>query len=185
LTFVILFVLVALWAVVLVPPLLRARTSRSSDSIGDFNYRLGVLSRTNGSSRRRGRRTLPVLSPPVLSAPVGPATALFGPRATPSQRAAKRRRDITLGLAVTAVLTFAIAVLAHSSSVWLMHGLVDGLLASYLGLLAWARSLPPDRLVSVGSVGNVANVQYLAERRASELALRPAPELVLRRTASS
>jgi hypothetical protein len=171
LKFVILFVLAALWAVVLVPPLLRSRAGRSSDSIGDFHYRLRVLSRTNGSARRRGGRHLPVLSPPVMS-----SSPLVSPRFTPPQRAAKRRRDITLGLAVAAALTLAFGAFAQSSSVWALHGFVDVLLAGYLALLAWFRQLSADRAL---------NVQYLAERRAPELALRPAPELALRRTASS
>jgi hypothetical protein len=171
LKFVVLFVLAALWAVVLVPPLLRARTTRSSDSIGDFNYKLGVLSRTNGSMRRRGGRHLPVLSPP----PYTPASSLV-PRMTAGQHAAKRRRDITLGLAVAAVLTLAFGAVAQSTSVWMLHGFVDLLLVGYLGLLAWFRSLQADR---------AASVRYLTPRRAPELALRPAPAVALRRTASS
>jgi len=45
---VVLVILAALWAVVLLPPLLRSRAERVNDSIGDFNYRLDVLGRTNG-----------------------------------------------------------------------------------------------------------------------------------------
>jgi hypothetical protein len=98
----------------------------------------------------------------------------------PSQRAAKRRRDITLGLVVAAVLTLAVAAVAQSSSVWVLHVLVDLLLAGYVGLIAWFRSTPMARGARVG----VGNVQYLAERRTPELALQPAP-VVLRRTGSS
>ena len=53
----VLVILAALWAVVLVPPLLRSRAERANDSIGDFNYRLDVLGRTNGASACRGRAT--------------------------------------------------------------------------------------------------------------------------------
>ena len=42
---VVLVILAACWAVVLVPPMLRARTERSTDPITDFNFRLGVLGR--------------------------------------------------------------------------------------------------------------------------------------------
>jgi hypothetical protein len=183
LKFVVLIVLAALWAVVLVPPLLRARTSRSSDSIGDFNYRLGVLSRTNGNGRRRVRHR-PVVAAPPVPVVTSPRVALAAPRLSASQRTAKRRRDITLGLAVAAALTLAFAVLAKSSSVWLLHGLVDVLFVSYLGLLAWVRSV--STRPSAPAIGRPApNVRYLSERTAPELALRPAPELALRRTASS
>ena len=44
----VLFILAVLWAVVLVPPLLRSRGQRSADSIVDFNYKLDVLGKTNG-----------------------------------------------------------------------------------------------------------------------------------------
>ena len=40
-----------LWAVVLLPPMLLSRAERANDSIGDFNYRLDVLGRTNGALR--------------------------------------------------------------------------------------------------------------------------------------
>jgi hypothetical protein len=174
LKFVLLFVLAALWAVVLVPPLLRARTGRSSDSIGDFNHHLGVLSRTNGSRRRAARaRQLPVLSRPPMAA--GAAMYAYAPRVSAGQRAAKRRRDITLGLVVAATLTLAFAVMVQSASVWLLQIVVDLLLVGYIGLLAWARQLQNERS---------ANVRYLPPRGAPELALRPAP-VALRRTASS
>jgi hypothetical protein len=44
----VLFILAVLWAVVLVPPLLRTRSQRTADSIVDFNYKLDVLGQTNG-----------------------------------------------------------------------------------------------------------------------------------------
>jgi hypothetical protein len=187
LKFVLLFALAALWALVLIPPLLRARTSRSSDSIGDFNYRLGVLSRTGGFSRRRAaRRQLPALSSPMAprttaAVPVyAPSAGMYGSRPTASQRAAKRRRDITLGLVVAAVVSLAVAAVAQSSSVWFLQVLVDLLLVGYVGLCAWFRSTPMAR----GSRVAVGNVQYLAEHRSPELALQTAP-VVLRRTGSS
>jgi hypothetical protein len=173
LKFVVLFVLAALWAVVLVPPLLRARTSRSGDSIGDFNYHLGVLSRTNGMGSRRGGRRLPVVAAPTSASYGAGPIGTF--QMTASQRAAKRRRDISLGLVVAAALTLAFAVFAKSSSVWMLHGIVDLLLFGYLGLLAWFRSLQNER---------AASPLYLPQRQAPELTLRPAP-VALRRTASS
>jgi hypothetical protein len=182
LKFVVLFVLAALWAVVLVPPLLRARTSRSSDSIGDFNYRLGVLSRTGGFSRRRAsRRQLPALAAPLRRRPSMAPGPMSGARVNAPQRAAKRRRDITLGLVVAAVVTLAVAAVANSSSVWMLQVLVDVMLVGYLGLVAWFRSTP---VAARGARVAVGNVQYLAEHRGPELALQPAP-VVLRRTGSS
>ena len=170
--FVILLVLAALWAVVLVPPLLRARTGRSNDSIGDFNYRLGVLSRTGRRSGRRSR-SLPVLSPVSIPGRLPPIPS----RALAPQRAAKRRRDITLGLLTAAAVTLLFAVLAHREALWALHGLIDVLVVSYLGLCAWFRSTQavPARPGRVEQP--LPAVHYLPPRA-------PAPEL-LRQTASS
>jgi hypothetical protein len=174
LTYVVLLVLAAVWAVVLVPPLLRARTrtGRSSDSIGDFNHHLGVLSRTNGTFGRRSgsRNTRPDrLGMPVLSAGVVPGRLPPIPaRGLAPQRAAKRRRDITLGLAVAVIVTLAFALIAQRDAMWLLQGLVDVLFVSYIGLIAFFRSQQLDR---------ARTVHYLPQPRA--------PELALRRTASS
>src|SRR5204863_9778609 len=73
LTLVVLVILAALWAVVLLPPLLRSRAERANDSIGDFNLRLGALGRTNGTPHLRATRRA---------------------RIDPGYRAAKRRCDV-------------------------------------------------------------------------------------------
>ena len=51
LTLPVLIILAVLWAVVLMPPLLRSRSQRTADSIVDFNYKLDVL----GSDQRQPR----------------------------------------------------------------------------------------------------------------------------------
>ena len=72
LTLVVLLVIAALWAVVLVPPLLRSRmTTRSVDSIGEFNYKLGVLSRTGG-----GSTAATFARPAVRTKPLPPSRAV-------------------------------------------------------------------------------------------------------------
>jgi hypothetical protein len=185
LTFVILLVLAALWAVVLLPPLLRARTGRSSNSIVDFHHRLGTLSRTGGFGRRDARRSGGVaMSPPMT--PVMPAmhamppmpgrTVSGGYRLNTRQQAAKRRRDITLGLAAAAVVTLAFAVLAHRDAFWYLQLFVDLLLVSYLGLVAYFRSMQVDR---------AETVRYMQPRRTPDFGMQRQPELALRRTASS
>jgi hypothetical protein len=175
---VVLIGLAALWAVVLVPPLLRARTSRTTDSIVDFNHRLGVLSRTNGRGGLSGRRSRRLPALPALAAPIAVAPPpRLGPGPGAPQQAAKRRRDITLGLAVAAAVTLAMAGIARTPSVWMLHVVADVLLVSYLALVAWWRS-------STRTVGRApANLRYLPER-AAPVAVRT-PELALRRTASS
>lgn len=121
----VLLILAALWAVVLVPPLLRARVERTGDTIGDFNNHLDVLGRTNGTLRR--------------------AHARGGRRVS----AAKRRRDVLRTLAGAAALTLLLAFVGGAPLLWALHLAADGLLAAYLGLWAWVRSTPADRTETV------------------------------------
>jgi hypothetical protein len=175
LTLVVLLVLAALWAVVLVPPLLRSRTERAGDSIGDFHYRLGVLSRTNGSDEhpmRAARAAAPPVPPGARIPPV-PATgvsAALGPlRLATSARAAKRRRDALRTLLGAVGITMLVAYATGAPALWAVHVLADLALGAFVGLWAWIRSLDLER---------AEKVRFLP-------APTPAPELALRRTASS
>jgi hypothetical protein len=181
LTLVVLLVLAALWAVVLLPPLLKSRATRlqSSDSIGDFNYKLDVLSRTNGSTTRRPRRSsersvsmsrpLPL---PQYGAPYGSARGARRPvgssSASSTARAAKRRGDVLRILAITVVGTMALAYFTGSTAMWAVQVLADIALVAFLGLWAWARNVQAD---------HARTVRYMPQRRT--------PEFALRRTASS
>jgi hypothetical protein len=168
LTLVVLLVLAALWAVVLLPPMLRARMARSvsSDSIGEFNYKLGVLSRTNGTSsaplprRSRGIGRVPTFS--------SPQTALHAPALSPAARGAKRRADVLRVLIGTVVVTLALAYFSGASLLWGVQLIADVALLGFLGLWAYTRNL---------QMVQTRNVHYLPSRRA--------PELALRRTGSS
>lgn len=165
-TLVVLLILAGLWAVVLVPPVLRAkRTERTGDSIGDFNYRLDVLSRTNGGTRARNRRIAP-LSPVARASGRVYASPVSTP--TPSQRAAKRRRDILTFLVGGAAITFLGAYGLGIGAFWSLQLLFDVLLAVYLGLWVSVRSAQIERAVKV---------RYLPAPQT--------PELALRRTGSS
>jgi hypothetical protein len=178
LTLVVLLVLAVLWAVVLLPPLLRSRmtSTRSVDSIGDFNHKLGVLGRTNPSAMA----SAPMLAPPAVRtaplpvsrrtahAPMPPRTGSFAP-AGASQRAAKRRGDVLRVLVVATALTMALAYFTGSSLLWGVQLLTDLALAAFLGLWAWTRSVQAER---------AEKVRFLPQQRR-------APELALRRTASS
>lgn len=166
-TLVVLLVLAVLWAVVLVPPVLRAkRTERTGDSIGDFNYRLDVLSRTNGAGTRVRNRPVAPLPPTAPASGRGYASpASTSPR---SQRAAKRRRDIMTVLVGGATITFLGAYGLGIGVFWSLQLLFDLLIAAYLGLWAYVRSAQVERAMKV---------RYL-----------PAPQtpgLALRRTGSS
>ena len=157
----VLIILAALWAVVLVPPLLRSRSQRTADSIVDFNYKLDVLGKTNGhleienvSAANQG--------PSIPDRTLAPAL-----RASAAQRAARRRRDVVLALTVSITLTVLLVAATHSAAAWALQILVDVIALAYVGLWAWARTFQDER----------EKVRYMPERRA--------PELALRRSASS
>jgi hypothetical protein len=179
LTLPVLIILAVLWGVVLIPPLLKSRSQRTTaDSIVDFNYKLDVLSRTNG--HRLGFRRRPAADGadalaaaiPGVNAPLPPMPApmLGSPAlsAAPAQRSAKRRRDIFRGLALAVTCSLLLAVSASSTPTWTLQILVDVVALAYVGLWAWARSVQADRL---------DKVRYMPELRT--------PDLVLRRSVSS
>jgi len=182
LTLVVLLVLAVLWAVVLLPPLLRSRmtSTRSVDSIGEFNYKLGVLSRTGSSATPSAMLAPPVVRTTPLPAPRPAASRVTQsprPARTPyasaspaaSARAAKRRGDVLRGLVIAVALTMALAYFTGSSLFWGVQLLTDLALVAFLGLWAWTRSAQVDR---------EETVRFLPQQRRT-------PELALRRTASS
>ena len=140
----VLVILAVLWAVVLVPPLLRSRTeARRSDSIGDFSYRLGVLSKTGGHASAAG------------SQPRGYARAGMS-------RAQRRRRDVLIVLGGLAVLTLGVAAGTGSSMMWAVQLLADALLVVYVLALVRMKNVASERR---------AKVAYLPSRQ-PELVLR-------------
>jgi hypothetical protein len=166
----VLIILAVLWAVVLVPPLLRSRGQRSADSIVDFNYKLDMLGHMNGSRRRRRRAAAPSM---IAGGPVAagvPAPAPYVPRlpSTAAQGAAKRRRAVLQVLGGSVVATLLLATGEHVLAFWLLQLAADVLAVAYLALWAWVRSLEADR---------IEKVRYIPELRV--------PELALRRSASS
>lgn len=154
---VVLLILAALWAIVLVPPLLRSRTQRSGDSIDDFNYRLGVLGRTNG--------TVPLVPEPQ---PASEFAVRPGVHAAPAlSPAAKRRRDVLTVLAAAVAATFILASVSGASILWALQVLSDLLLVGYVGLLAWFRSLTVERDRAVAYLPHRAPADFALRRTAS------------------
>jgi len=158
----VLFILAVLWAVVLVPPLVRSRRQRPPDSIVDFNYKLDVLGKTNGHLEIEN----------VSAASQGPSipdrVLIPALRASATTRAARRRRDVTRALTVSITVTLLLAATTHAPAAWALQILVDVMALTYVGLWAWLRTVQEER---------GEKVRYMPERRA--------PELALRRSASS
>lgn len=165
----VLILLAIVWAIVLVPPLVRNRADlRPGSSVSSFRQDLAVIGRTTPTSSFRPS-SLPGVGP-VL--PSGPSARGAAPLAgTPSGRAAarKRRRDVLFALGGVAGFTFLLA-LAFGGPLLLVHLVADVALAGYLYLLVQMRKMAEEQAVKV---------RYLAAPPQSQ------PRLVaVRRTAS-
>jgi hypothetical protein len=160
LNFVVLLILAILWAVVLVPPMLRARSDRSRRTIGTYTSRLGVLENVTRATSRR-------------SAPVRPTVGTHArPRVQPyrvSALTAKRRRDMLSLLGMLALVSLAGAALSGTLATWALFGVC----ALALGAYAYA-IVVCDR----NAAERAMKVRYLP-------AARMRPSMILRRTAGS
>ncbi len=129
--------LVVLWAAVLVPPLLRNRRELvSRDSVGAFRSQLDTLGRAAPAGSPGGS----------VSARAASFASGGGWPGVPrnASEAEARRRDILMGLAVTAVVTLVGAALV-ASALWPLHLLVDVTLIGYVVLLARHRAMTVRR----------------------------------------
>ncbi len=138
---VVLLILALVWAVFLVPQLLRSRAEQDpKDSIGAFRAQLSTLERTAPSARIRPATTL--AAPPLaVASPYRVGMTL--------SEARKRRRDILAGLATAAVATLLLGLIPALRSLLTVHLVIDVALISYIGLLARARALAAEREMKV------------------------------------
>lgn len=167
----VLLILAAIWASVLIPPILRSRAeARPADSIGDFRRQLHVLQRTS-PTRLAAANTLhdpysrPLLAPAVPGlnrAAVGVFTADARRR-----RTQKRRRDVFLGLVVAAASSLVLSFIPALATLRVVHIVIDVLLVAYVGLLLSMRNAAAER---------EAKVRYLPQASSVE------PALLLRRS---
>lgn len=120
----VLIILGALWAAVLVPPLLRARSDRRTGAIGDYAHTLGVLKTSTHSLKTVGRPTAALVDGAAHNRNVHKSTAIK-----------KRRRDIFTGMLCACGITFLLALLASSPLIWFIHIACDIALGAYVYLL--------------------------------------------------
>ena len=169
----VLIILAALWAVVLVPPLLRNRSQRTADSIVDFNYKLDVLGKTNGNldlPQTVAPPPAPAFSrdPVTAAAPTVAPVPLVVPSTAAAERSARRRRDLVRGFSLAIAASLLLATATRSPAAWALQMVVDLLAGIYALLWAYLRSAQAER---------AEKVRYMPELRV--------PELALRRSASS
>jgi len=179
----VLLILAAMWAAVLIPPVLRARTvQRSGDTIGDFSHRLSALARR--SDRRpahnpaRGRidSLARLQGGPALSAPtpVGGASIAM----TPMQR---RRRDVLVVLGGAAGFFCLVALVAQSAFTVFLALVALGALGAYCyALVQLKQRRIAAKAAEAEQLERSVKVRYLAHRERTVSA-----GAMLRRTASS
>ncbi len=173
----VLVVLAVLWAVVLVPPLLRARAEHvSRDSIRDFSFKIGALGRANAPYRPA---MLGSYRPPeprvgqgvglVAAVPVAP----FAFDAA-GEHSARRRRQVFATLALSCAVTFMLAM-SGSGGGWVVFGVCVALLLAYSAAVAYFRQLSLERIAKVRYLPTIAPMPPV----------RPATQLAYRRTVNS
>jgi hypothetical protein len=127
---VVLLVLAIVWAVFLIPQVVRARTERGpADSVGAFRDQLSVLERTMPSAWGRPARPVQL--------------------AASKSQVAKRRRDVLTLLLVAMTVTLLQAIVFDMQLMIYVHLLFDGLFVAYVVLLARTRVLAAERETKV------------------------------------
>jgi hypothetical protein len=165
----VLVVLAIIWMAVLLPPALRRRAEgRPADSISAFRTQLAVLRRArpvparSAVDRMHGQATMNRSGAAVTSLAAHRAQVAGGPprplntRAfaaaglpSPRSRALRRRRDVLVGLLVTAGVTLGLGLILGLPTMLLVHAAVDVLLVAYVALLIRQRTLAAEREMKV------------------------------------
>jgi hypothetical protein len=206
LTLPVLIILAVLWAVVLLPPLLRSRSQRTADSIVDFNFKLDVLGRTNGNleapvdespSLTRPVGFSPAAGSPVTVSPVtvspvmgSPVMGSPGVRATPVRPNPLVRPNpmVHAGAAARSarrrrdvMRALALAVVGTLLLAFVTHSVAVWVLQGLADVLAAAYVALWAWMRSVNA-DRLAKVRYIPDLRVAEMRV---PEMALRRSASS
>ena len=134
----VLLVLAIVWAIVLLPPALRARAEgRPADSILHFRTQLTTLQKTG--PRRGHHGALPATS----AAATLQARAIA--RSSGPSRVQKRRRDILVGLMAAMGISLVLGAIPGLHILLLVHLLADGLFVGYVALLVRMRNAVAER----------------------------------------
>jgi len=139
---VVLLILAGVWALFLVPQVLRARAARPADSIGAFSRQLSVLGRTGTLASSP--------HPPLFPMDVGDGSSRrsFGQPLTAAE-ARRRRRDVFRALLIGMGVTLLLGLLPPLRRLLLVHLLLDGLFVAYVALLYRAQAAAAERHAKV------------------------------------
>lgn len=160
----VLLVLAVIWAAVLVPPFVRARSeARPADSIGNFRRQLHVLERTGpavvpaANSLRLGTvRPVPAFRSP---------NRIQSPEALRRARTLKRRRDVLFTLVGLMGATLLFGAIPGLRVLWAAHVLLDMLFAGYVVLLVRVRNESAEREMKLRFIPTAAAEPALLLRR--------------------
>ncbi len=167
----VLIVLAAVWAAVLLPPILRARSEhRPSGSITDFRRQLHVLARTSPAGPTGGPlRTTNLGVPPGRVVPIRARTSTASAplRLGHSRTTVKRRRDIFVGLLAAMGGSLVLGALPPLRALWAVHVVLDLLFVAYVGALVYLRNLAAERERKVRFLPAAAPEPALLYRRSA------------------
>jgi hypothetical protein len=135
---VVLLILAVVWAIFLVPQVLRARATRTGDSVGAFAQQLSILGRTSPAGSPHLMRPLPMV-------PGHDEDDHLGPSRMTLDEVRKRRKDVLRALLIAMAATFLLGLLPPLRRLLVLHLLLDVAFVAYLALLYRAQSATADR----------------------------------------
>jgi hypothetical protein len=131
---VVLLILAVVWAIFLVPQVLRARATRTGDSVGAFAQQLSILGRTSPAGSPHLMRPLPMVpGHDDHDDDLGPARLTL-------DEARKRRKDVIRALLIAMAATFVLGLLPPLRKLLMVHLLLDLAFVAYLALLYRAQA---------------------------------------------
>ena len=133
----VLLILAVVWAIFLVPQVLRARATRTGDSVGAFAQQLSILGRTSPAGSPHLMRPLPMVP--------GHDDDDLGPSRMTLDEARKRRKEVIRALLIAMAVTFVLGLLPPLRKLLLLNLLLDAAFVAYLVLLHRAQSATADR----------------------------------------
>jgi hypothetical protein len=138
---VVLLILAVVWAIFLVPQVLRARATRSGDSVGAFAQQLSILGRTSPAGSPHLMRPLPMVP--------GHDDDDLGSSRLTLDEARKRRKDVIRALLIAMAATFVLGLLPPLRKLLMVHLLLDVAFVAYLALLYRAQAASAERRARV------------------------------------
>ncbi|HEY6318700.1 MAG TPA: hypothetical protein VI462_12550 [Acidimicrobiia bacterium] len=184
---IVILVLCILWAVVLIPPILRSKADSGNRQVsGGMGQVLSIFSSAAARVRGHDRDGAGV---DALVGPTGPTNGMgYGAPARTGggmSTAQRRRRDILIGLLCAVGITLIMAAFSNGSVVFFGLNIVcDVALGAYIYLLLQMKSRQQSRRTTVPSYELAGARRLRAVPPLAETSSGAEPMLALRRTAS-